>query len=70
MKGKNIFTRREADEIRALIRERNNADSSKQKGIRAKMRRLGFYGKDDWGIVDCKLDDFEQLIRSGLIKIL
>lgn len=70
MKGKNIFTRREADEIRALIRERNNADASKQKGIRAKMRRLGFYGKDDWGIVDCKLDDFEQLIRSGLIKIL
>lgn len=70
MKGKNIFTRREADEIRALIREKNNADASKQKGIRAKMRRLGFYGKDDWGIVDCKLDDFEQLIRSGLIKIL
>ena len=70
MKGKNIFTRREADEIRALIRERNNADASKQKGIRAKMRRLGLYGKDDWGIVDCKLDDFEQLIRSGLIKIL
>ena len=70
MKGKNIFTRREADEIRALIRERNNADASKQKGIRAKMRRLGFYGKDDWGIVVCKLDDFEQLIRSGLIKIL
>ena len=70
MKGKNIFTRREADEIRALIRERNNADASKQKGIRAKMRRLGFYGKDDWGIVDFKLDDFEQLIRSGLIKIL
>lgn len=70
MKGKSIFTRREADEIRALIRERNNADASKQKGIRAKMRKLGFYGKDDWGIVDCKPDDFEKLIRSGLIKIL
>lgn len=42
MKGKDVFTKREAEVIRALIRERNRADASKQKTIRAKMRRIGF----------------------------
>ena len=56
--------------IRALIRERNNADASRQKVIRAKMRRLGFYGQDDWGIVGCRPSDFEHLIKSGLITII
>ena len=51
MKGKDVFTKREAEVIRALIRERNRADASKQKTIRAKMRRIGFYGKLDWGII-------------------
>lgn len=70
MKGKDVFTKREAEIIRALIRERNRADASKQKTIRAKMRRIGFYGKLDWGIIDCRPEDFEQLIKSGLIKII
>ena len=29
MKGKDVFTKREAEVIRALIRERNRADASK-----------------------------------------
>lgn len=55
MKGKNKFTK---------------AESSKQKSIRAKMRKLGFYGGDDFGIKDLTIEKFEELIKKGDIVIL
>jgi len=70
MKGKDTFTESEISELRNLIRERIKADRSRQKGIRAKMRRIGFYGSDDFGINDLQPADFEKLINSGRIKIL
>lgn len=33
------------------------------------MRAIGFYVYDDWGIRNCQLSDFEDLIKSGRIKI-
>ena len=69
MKGKNTFTQSEIIELRKLIKERIKADSSRQKGIRAKMRRIGFYGEDDFGIFDLQPSDFENLIKSGRIII-
>lgn len=45
-KGKSTFTRAEANEILALIKQKLRTDSSKQKGIRAKIRKLGFYASD------------------------
>ena len=69
MKGKNIFTTNEVKEIVALIRKRCSADRSEQKQIRAKMRRIGFYGKDDFGIFDMKEEKFYGLIESGEINI-
>lgn len=69
MKGKDTFTSTEISELRSLIKLRVNADRSRQKSIRAKMRKIGFYGSDDFGIIDLQPSDFERLINSGRIKI-
>ena len=49
MRTKAYFTRAEADLIIALIKEKLKADTVKQKGIRAKIRRIGFWA-DDFGL--------------------
>ena len=46
MKGKSIFTKKEADEIIALITQKLKASASEQKKIRDKIRKLGFYASD------------------------
>ncbi len=46
MRSKTTYTQTEADEIIDLIRQKLDADSTRQKGIRAKIRRLGFYASD------------------------
>jgi hypothetical protein len=69
MKGRNIFTQSEITELERLIVLRNKTISSGQKTIRDKMRKLGFFGKDDWKITDMKLEDLRSLIKSGRLKI-
>ena len=70
LKGKKVYTKQEADTLRTLIKLRVKADRSEQKRIRDnKMREIGFYGRDDWGIVNCQLKDFERLISDGSISI-
>lgn len=69
LKGKDTFTCAEIAQLIELIKLRNRTESSRQKGVRDKMRAIGFYGRDDWGIVDLQLSDLENLIRSGEIKI-
>lgn len=46
MKGKSEFTRKEADEIIFLIRQKLKANTNDQKGIRNKIRALDFYASD------------------------
>jgi len=46
MKGKSQFTKEEAQAISYLIEQKLKADKTKQKGIRAKIRKLGFYASD------------------------
>ncbi len=46
MKGKRTFTRSEANAIVKLIDEKVNSDTNTQKGIRAKIRRMGFHASD------------------------
>ncbi len=70
MKGKNTFTQLEISELRSLIRERIKAERSRQKSIRARMRRIGFYGSHDFGFIDLQPEDFDRLISSGRIKVL
>lgn len=46
MKSKPSFTKAEADQIVLLIQQKLKADSEKQKSIRNKIRKLGFYASD------------------------
>jgi hypothetical protein len=46
MKSKPLFTKVESEEIICLIKEKLTADSAKQKGIRDKIRKIGFYASD------------------------
>ena len=71
MKGKNTFTQKEIDELKRLITLRANSTSkSEQKKLRDKMRKIGFYGRDDFGITDCQVTDLESLISDGRIKVI
>lgn len=69
MKGKREFTKSEITRLRKLIQERVYATREQQKRIRDEMRRIGFYGRDDWKIHDCRLEDLERLICSGQITV-
>jgi hypothetical protein len=70
MKGRNNFTKTEISELESLIILRNKTESSKQKTIRDKMRKIGFYGKDDWGIKNLQISDLQTLIKSKQIKVI
>jgi len=69
MKGKNIFTKSEMEELKRLIKQRTSAEKSEQKSIRNKFRKIGFYGRDDYGIIDLQLGDLENLIKSKRIRV-
>lgn len=63
MKSKITFTQTEADEIILLINEKLNADSAKQKGIRAKIRNRGFYASE-FGFKEAyTVSDFLRVIK-------
>lgn len=68
---KNTYTQDEAEKIRALIKEKQSADTNKQKSIRNKIRNIGFYFEDFYtkgrDIYDVKC--FDDLIESGKILI-
>lgn len=72
MEGKSVFTESEASRLRALIAELSQtSDRSGKEGkkIRDKMRAIRFY-ISDWGIKDFQPEDFEDLIRTGRIRII
>jgi hypoxanthine-DNA glycosylase len=46
MKGKKVFTKSESEQIIKLIRQKLMASTNKQKTIRDKIRKLGFYASD------------------------
>ena len=71
MKGKNIFTQKDIDELKRLITFRvNSTNKSEKKKLRDVMRKIGFYGRDDFGITDCQVTDLESLISDGRIKVI
>lgn len=51
MKSNPSFTKAQADQIVLLIKQKLKADTNKQKGIRDKIRKLGFYASD-YGFTD------------------
>ena len=70
MKGKNVFTKQEEMALRQLIRQLENYISQdEKKRIRSKMRKIGFYGRDDWNVIGMTEAIFDDLIRVGKISI-
>ena len=68
--GRLNFTRAEADEIRSLLRELRRAERDRQKTIRAKIRRSGFYITDvSHAAGGFTVSDFDELVRRGTITI-
>jgi hypoxanthine-DNA glycosylase len=70
IKGRNSFTQIEIDRLRRLIKEKVVATPGVQKGIRGKIRRIGFYYSDFSNKKGYTVEDFDGLIRSGQIKII
>ncbi|MCF8348733.1 MAG: hypothetical protein K9G61_07965 [Bacteroidales bacterium] len=70
MKGKGEFTEDEANKIRNLIKQKMQVSSNEQKGIRNKIRDLNFYYTDFSDKKGYTVDDFNQLIKSGQIRII
>ena len=64
------FTRDELDELRRLVREKQTADRDRQKRLRDRMRKIGFYISDftdePEGFV---ASDLDALIQRGTITI-
>lgn len=74
MKGKKEFTSQEVKRIEELIEEKLNSSSDEQKGIRAKIRKIGFYWENYHSIyespkVEYNIENFRKLIEEGLIIV-
>lgn len=59
------FTDSEIAKLRQLFKQKDNAISAKQKGIRAKIRKMGFYITDYAS--EMNSTDFENLLKSKKI---
>jgi hypothetical protein len=70
LKGKDRFTSDEIKKLEELIKLRIKTPASGQKSIRQKMRNIGFYGQDDWGIKDLQLADLHRLINNKTIEVI
>ncbi len=69
LKGKKVFSGEEIRQLEELIKLRVKSPADQQKRIRDNIRKIGFYGKDNWGIIDLQLIDLKRLINSGQIKV-
>lgn len=66
--SKTSFTRDEYKQIISLVSALEMADSSKQKGIRSKLRKIGLY----WSEVGCgdyTVANVKQLFENGVLKL-
>lgn len=65
-----VFTENEAKEIRILIKQKESASKDKKKGIRHKIREIGFHYSDfSSSKKGYTVLDFDNLIKSGQIRI-
>lgn len=69
MKGKTEFTEFEANQIRKLINQKLMASSNEQKTIRNKIRSFDFYFSDFSSKKGYTVQDFDNLIKTGEIRI-
>lgn len=75
MKGKSKFTLNEISNIEKLIEEKLKNPAEKQKGIRNKIRKMGFYWEDfhpknEGPKIEYNVENFRKLIAEGHIVII
>jgi Arc/MetJ-type ribon-helix-helix transcriptional regulator len=69
MPGRNEFSNGEIDEIRAALRELRHADQGRQKTVRSRLRRIGFYITDySHGADDFTVSDFDEMLGRRTIR--
>lgn len=70
MKGKKIFTSKEAEQIRILINQKVKANKNEQKIIRDKIRTIGFFFSDFSNKKKgYTVEDFDILVRTKAVEI-
>lgn len=67
-KGKTKFTKEEILKLKRLIAQLEEADSSKQKGIRGKLRKMGLYWSEVGQGKPYTVANFEKLVDSGELE--
>ena len=71
MDRKKSFTKTDVEQIKKLIAEKLCATPDKQKGIRSKIRKIGFHFSDFSSKKDgYTVATFEALISSGAVKVI
>jgi hypoxanthine-DNA glycosylase len=71
MDRKKSFNKTEVEQIKKLIAEKLRATPDKQKGIRAKIRKIGFHISDFSSKKgEYTVAYFEAIIRSGAVKVI
>lgn len=69
MSGRHEFTDDELDEIRDSLRELRRVDSGRQKTIRGRLRRIGFYITDySHDANGFTVSDFDEMLSRGTIR--
>jgi hypothetical protein len=63
------FTQSEVDELRRLIREKQTADRDRQKSLRTRMRKIGFYITDYADYSGFTVSDFDDLVTRGVVTV-
>lgn len=67
--SKTIFSAEELQSIIALVRELEMASSSKQKGIRAKIRKIGLYWSEVAPGVAYTVANLQKLFEVGTLRV-
>lgn len=67
--SKTTFSGEDLKRIISLVRELEAADSSKQKGIRAKIRRIGLYWSEVAPGMDYTVSNLKRLFENGTLKL-
>lgn len=69
-KGKRYFTQDQMREIVSLLYQKEKADKSRQKTIRAKIRRMGLQWEELVGKkLNLTLDNLKKIIADGIIRV-
>ena len=68
-KGKTNFTKEEIEKLKDLIARRETADSTEQKSLRGKIRKIGLYWSEIGQGMPYTVANFENLINRGVITV-